>query len=143
IGYSCSAFHTPPECDQIGASGFRGDGGPATSALLAFPWGVAVDASGNVFIADTNNARIRKVTPDGVISTVAGVWPPGFSGDGGPATSAQLNYPQAIAVDVFGNFFIADPQNHRVRKITLDGVIHTIAGNGQSGSRGDGGPATQ
>jgi sugar lactone lactonase YvrE len=145
LTYVCPAFLSPPGpgCDQVGAYGYKGDGMPATSALLFNPWGVAVDSSGNVFIADTNNNRIRKVTSTEVISTVVGTGQSGFSGDGGAATSAQLNYPQAIAVDVFGNLFIADSQNHRVRKVTPDGVIHTIAGNGQSGSSGDGGPAIQ
>jgi hypothetical protein len=145
LTYVCPAFHHPPDvaCDQVGAYGFKGDGGPATSALLFNPWGVAVDTSGNVFIADTNNARIRKVTPDGVISTVAGMWPLGFSGDGGPATLAQLNQPQAVAVDANGNLFIADWGNHRIRKVTPAGMIYTIAGSGQSGFSGDGGPATQ
>jgi sugar lactone lactonase YvrE len=151
ITYNCSAFHTAPDCPQIGAYGFKGDGGPATSALLFNPGGIAVDATGNLFMADTNNNRIRKVTRDGVISTVAGNGQPGFSGDGGPATAAELNQPEAVAVDAVGNLFIADWGNHRIRKVirpavsvpSEPGLIFTIAGNGQSGFSGDGGPATQ
>ncbi len=100
-----------------GTGGFGGDGGPATSAQLNFPTGVAVDSSGNLFIADTGNDRIRKVDTSGNISTVAGTGTPGFSGDGGPATSAQLNFPAGIAVDSSGNLFIADAENHRIRKV--------------------------
>jgi hypothetical protein len=97
--------------------GFSGDGGPATSAQLNHPTGVAVDTAGYLFIAELSNARIRKVTPGGVISTVAGSETYGFSGDGGPATSAQLNAPIGVAVDTAGNLFIADRNNHRVRKV--------------------------
>ncbi len=125
-----------------GPEGFAGDGGPATSAKLYFPQGVAVDASGNLFIADTENERIRKVTPDGMISTVAGNGTWGFSGDGGPATAAQLNSPTGVAVDAAGSLFIADQHNLRIRRVTPDGVISTVAGNGAYGFSGDGGPAT-
>jgi NHL repeat len=93
-----------------GISGFSGDGGPATAAQLNFPTAVAVDASGNLFIADQGNYRVRKVTPGGVISTVAGNGTGGFGGDAGPATAARLNSPSAVAVDGAGNLFIADPQ---------------------------------
>ncbi len=110
------------------SSGFSGDGGPATSAQLFNPTGVAVDAAGNLFIADFNNNRIRKVTPAGVISTVAGNGSQGFSGDGGPATSAQLSGPESVAVDAAGNLFIADRYNDRIRKVTPDGIISTVAG---------------
>ncbi len=119
-----------------------GDGGPATRARLSNPTGVAVDTAGNLFIADAENNRIRKVTPGGVISTVAGNGNRGFSGDGGPATSAQLYRPRGVAVDSAGNLFIADGWNYRVRKVTPDGVISTVAGNGRPGFSGDGGPAT-
>ncbi len=125
-----------------GTGGFRGDGGPATSAQLDSPSGVAVDTAGNLFIADTSNQRVRKVTPGGVISTVAGIGTGGFRGDGGPATSAMLNYPQGVAVDTAGNLFIADTFNQRVRKVTPGGVISTVAGIGTKGFSGDGGPAT-
>src|SRR6266850_560321 len=124
-----------------GRSGFSGDGGPAASAQINDPRGVAVDRSGNVFIADAGNERIRVVTPDGIMNTVAGSGP-GFGGDGGAATSAELNYPGGAAVDAAGNVFIADTRNHRIRKVTPGGIITTIAGNGATGFGGDGGPAT-
>jgi sugar lactone lactonase YvrE len=125
-----------------GAAGFSGDGDPATSAQLYGPTGVAVDAAGNLYIADSSNNRIRKVTPGGVITTVAGNGSAGFSGDGGPATSAQLAHPNDIAVDTAGNLFIVDTNNNRIRKVTPGGVITTVAGNGSVGFSGDGGPAT-
>jgi sugar lactone lactonase YvrE len=125
-----------------GELGFSGDGGPATSAQLNSPTGVAVDAAGNLYIADSLNQRVRKVTPDGLINTVAGNGALGFSGDGGPATSAQLNSPEGIAVDSAGNLYIVDSFNQRVRKVSPSGVISTVAGNGASGFSGDGGPAT-
>src|SRR5262249_41105217 len=96
-----------------GLPGFSGDGGPATAAQLNFPSGIAVDASGNLVIADQSNNRIRKVTPNGVISTVAGNGATGFSGDGGPATAARLNFPRAVAVDRSGNLIIGDSSNNR------------------------------
>jgi len=107
-----------------------GDGGPATAAILNRPAGVAVDASGALFVADTRNNRIRKVSPDGIISTVAGNGTYGFSGNGGPATSATLEYPAGVAVDPFGNLFIADYNNGEIRKVSASGIITTIAGPG-------------
>jgi uncharacterized protein (TIGR03437 family) len=125
-----------------GTHGFSGDGGPATSAELYTPSGVAVDAAGNLFIADTNNCRIRKVTPEGTISTVAGNGTRGYSGDFGPATSAELHFPSGVAVDGAGNLFIGDTNNSRIRKVTPQGTISTVAGSGTAGFKGDGGPAT-
>jgi hypothetical protein len=134
-----------------GVTGFSGDGGPATLASLnptsvSLPaTSVAVDASGNLFIADTGNNRIRKVSASGIISTVAGNGVAGFSGDGGPAISASLNFsgfPGAVAVDAFGNLFIADTGNNRIRRVSASGIITTVAGNGIYSSFGDGGPAT-
>ena len=125
-----------------GAFGFSGDGGPATSASLASPYGVAVDGAGKLYIADRINNRIRQVTPDGKIATVAGNGTQGFSGDGGPATSASLNQPTGVAVDRFGNLYIGEQYNNRIRKVTPDGNISTVAGDGTQGFSGDGGPAT-
>jgi sugar lactone lactonase YvrE len=119
-----------------------GDGGPATSAWLRWPTGIAMDASGNLFIAADFSNRIRKVAPNGIISTIAGTGGAGFMGDGGPATAALLNGPKGVAVDKTGNIFIADSNNNRIRKITPNGVISTFAGNGIGGLSGDGGPAT-
>jgi sugar lactone lactonase YvrE len=124
-----------------GTAGFSGDGGPATSAELYTPYSVAVDASGNLFIADSGNALIRKVSAGGIITTVAGTESQVFSGDGGPATSAALNGPRGVAVDAFGNIFIGDSGSSRVRKVSSSGIITTIAGNGTPGLSGDGGPA--
>jgi sugar lactone lactonase YvrE len=124
-----------------GTPGYGGDGGPATSAQLNEPWGVAVDSAGNLFIADLVNNRIRKVTTDGVIHTVAGMGAAGYSGDGGPATMAQLNYPVGVTVDSSGNLFIADSGNNRVRKVATGGTIGTVVGNGVPGFVGDGAAA--
>src|SRR5271157_2356151 len=123
-----------------GMQGFSGDGGPATSASLTYPAGVAVDPAGNLYIADSYNNRIRKVS-GGTITTVAGNGAYGFSGDGGPATSASLYWPQGVAVDSAGNLYIADTGNQRIRKVS-GGTITTVAGNGAYRYSGDGGPAT-
>jgi uncharacterized protein (TIGR03437 family) len=129
-----------------GTPGYSGDNGPAASAQLSNPSGIAVDSAGNIYFADTGNQSIRKIS-NGVITTVAGNGTAGFSGDNGPATSAQLNLqsgarlPGGIAVDAAGNLFIADSGNQRVRKVA-NGVITTIAGTGTPGFSGDGGPAT-
>jgi uncharacterized protein (TIGR03437 family) len=117
-----------------GTTGFSGDGGPATSAQLNLSYGVAgitVDAEGNVYIPDVGNNRIRKVSK-GVITTVAGTGASGFSGDNGPAPSARLSLPKAVAVDASGNLYIADAGNGRIRKVS-NGVITTIAGGGVGG----------
>jgi RHS repeat-associated protein len=126
-----------------GSTGYSGDGGLATAARLNRPYGVAVDADGNLFIADTHNHRVRRVSTDGIITTVAGTGVYGYSGDGAPATEAQLNWPRSVAVDADGNLFIADTSNHRVRRVSADGLIITVAGNGQSGTGADGVPATE
>jgi sugar lactone lactonase YvrE len=125
-----------------GQNGFSGDGGLASKARLAFPFDVAADAAGNVLIAATDNNRVRKVSPAGMISTVAGTGKAGFSGDGGPATAAGMN-PWTLALDGAGNLFIGDSGNYRVRKVSPDGLITTVVGTGKQGFSGDGGPATE
>jgi RHS repeat-associated protein len=125
-----------------GSAGFAGDGGPATSAQLNLPFGVAVGADGSVFIADTVNSRIRRVAPDGVITTLAGTGDADFGGDNGPAVMAMLSLPQGVAVAADGSVMIADSGNNRVRRVLSNGTIVTVAGTGSSGSGGDGGPAT-
>ncbi len=125
-----------------GERDFSGDGGPATDASLNFPFGVATDGNGNIYIADRSNNRIRKVDASGTISTVAGNGERDFSGDGGPATSAGLDLPWGIAVDGEGILYIADELNDRVRKVDSSGIISTVAGNGIRDFSGDGGPAT-
>jgi sugar lactone lactonase YvrE len=123
-----------------GLSGYRGDGGPATEALLvAGPIRIAIDRSDSLYIADF--CRVRKVNRQGTITTVAGTGACGFGGDGGPATAAQINE-QGLGTDAAGNLYIADTQNSRIRRVTPDGIIRTVAGNGTAGDAGDGGPAT-
>ena len=126
-----------------GVPGYLGDAGPVVDAQLDQPMGVAVDAAGNVLVADLSN-RIRKITPDGVITTVAGSGIAGFAGDGGPATDAQLNHPTGVIVDATGGILVADQHNNRIRRVDASGTITTVAGTGFAGHRvGDGGPALQ
>jgi hypothetical protein len=125
-----------------GTSGFSGDGGPATAAKLFNPISVSVTADGGFLIADLDGQRVRKVSPSGTITTVAGDGTPGFSGDGGPATAAQLNSPSAVVATADGGFLIADRRNFRVRRVSPSGTITTVAGDGTQGFSGDGGPAT-
>jgi sugar lactone lactonase YvrE len=122
-----------------GTTGYGGDGGAATAASLFFPFGVAVDSSGNIFIADSGNQRVRRIDlATGIITTIAGTGTLGYGGDGGPATAAELFAPDAVAVDATGRLFIADSQNNRVRQVDLaSGVITTVAGNGTFGFSGD------
>ncbi len=127
----------------IGASGYGGDGGPATSALLNASWGVTVDAFGYLYIADTFNHCIREVQPGtGTISTIAGTGVAGYNGDGDQATTAWLNAPYAVAFDAAHNMYIPDSANNRVRMVNQSGVISTFAGNGAIGFSGDGAAAT-
>ena len=128
-----------------GEAGFSGDGGPATEARLSWPLGVFLDAGGNMFIADTENYRIRRVDGQtGIITTVAGTGEAGFSGDGGPATEAKFGWLNHVFVGPGGDLFITDQLNSRVRRVDgQTGIITTVAGTGEKGSSGDGGPATE
>ena len=122
--------------------GITGDGGPATAAFLSRPYGVAVDAVGNIYVADCNNNRIRKIDTAGIIHTIAGNGTSGYTGDWGQATAMELSYPRAVAVDTAGNIFIADVGNNKVEKVTPSGIMTTIAGISIAGFSGDGGPAS-
>ena len=126
----------------MGSGSFTGDGGQATAAEFYFPFDVEFGASGNLYIVDEGNERIRKVNSLGIVSTVVGNGVAGYTGDNVPATTSALWSPTAIAVDKFGNMFIADDDNYRIRKVNTLGIITTIAGNGTSGLLGNGGPAT-
>ena len=126
-----------------GTSGNTGDGAPATAAKIAEPDGCAFDVNGNFYFTTVANDRLRKVTPFGIISTICGTGTSGYNGDGIAATNAQLNSPVGIAIDKFGNIYIAAGNNNRVRKIdAITGIISTIAGNSTLGFSGDNGPAT-
>ena len=113
-----------------GAAGYSGDGAAANAALLSNPSGIAVDAVGNVFIADRGNHRVRRIDASGIITTAAGTGTSGYSGDGGLATAAQLSMPSAVAIDPAGNLLIADQDNERIRRVTPAGTISTVAGGG-------------
>ncbi|MFA6054869.1 MAG: PKD domain-containing protein [Thermodesulfovibrionales bacterium] len=125
-----------------GNAGYSGDGSLAVQASLNDPYGIAVDSSGNIYIADRGNNRIRKVDTSGIISTVAGNGNAGYSGDGSLAIQASLNGPYGIAIDNSGNIYIADRGNNRIRKVDTSGIITSVAGNGNAGYSGDGGRAT-
>jgi uncharacterized protein (TIGR03437 family) len=125
-----------------GTAGYSGDGGQATAAQLDSPMGLAFDSNKNLYIADADNNVIRKVTPAGVISTIAGTGEPGGSGDGQQATKATLFFPSGVAVDKSGTVYIADQLNSKIRMVNSAGVISTFAGTGQLGYGGDNGPAT-
>jgi sugar lactone lactonase YvrE len=139
----------PGAITTIAGGGRRhGDRGPATKAQFCGPGDATLDSAGNMYIADggaycngPGGNTVRKIDADGVITTVAGSGSPGFSGDGGPATSAELNLPVAVAVDRKGNLYITDWNNYRIRKVDTKGTITTIAGTGEKGYSGDGGPA--
>lgn len=125
-----------------GTGGFSGDGGQATSARLTTPTRVAITPDGSLVIADAGNNRVRRVSPDGTITTIAGNGTAAFGGDGGLATAASLRLPHAVAVDGEGVLYIADARNNRVRRVGPDGMIRTVAGTGVAGFGGDGGPGT-
>ncbi len=124
-----------------GGSGSSGDGGPATTAHVFQPFGVAADPAGNVYVAESPSNKVRKITPAGIISTFAGTGVSGFSGDGAAATVALLSNPAGVATDNAGNVYIADQFNYRIRKVSSAGIITTIIGDGTPGYTGDGGPA--
>jgi sugar lactone lactonase YvrE len=126
-----------------GTAGYSGDDGPATAASLNYPYDVAVGADGSIYIADWYNHCVRKVSPGGVITTVAGTGTPGYSGDGEPATGAQLNAPAGVTLGRDESLYIADEYNHRVRRVAPTGIISTVAGNGAHAYSGDGGPAAE
>ncbi|QWV93144.1 putative Ig domain-containing protein [Geomonas oryzisoli] len=126
----------------VGWWGSTGDGGPATAASLTFPSGIAVDQAGNVFIADESNHKIRMVGTNGIITTVMGTGEPGFNGDGLNPAMTQLQYPRGVAFDQQGRLLIVDSNNNRIRRIDTVGTVSTVAGNGDWGFSGDGGPAT-
>ncbi|WAK01496.1 NHL domain-containing protein [Methylobacter sp. YRD-M1] len=125
-----------------GTSKFSGDGGSAAQAGLNYPVGLAVAADGSLYMAELFESRVRRVGPDGIISTVAGNGTAGFSGDSGPATQASLHWPVDIAIGADGSLYISDSSNHRIRRVGPDGIISTVAGIGSYGFKGDGGPAS-
>jgi len=134
-------FSTPVIITVAGGAGALGDNGAARDALLFTPAGAVLDGAGNFYFADSDHHRIRKITPAGVISTVAGNGTGGFSGDGGDARNAQLRNPQGLALDAAGNLVIADTNNNRIRRVNASGTIQTIAGSGVRSFSGDGGAA--
>ena len=138
-----SAPRTVYRIETVAGSSLIGDGGPAMAAQISNAQGIALDRLGNVYLSDTDNHRIRRVSTSGVITTVAGTGAPGFGGDGGAATAAQLNTPYGVAVDLSGNLYIADLGNQRVRCVSPDGAIRTVAGDGRKAASADGIPALQ
>ena len=126
-----------------GEHGFGGDGGPATEAQFGRAHSIVLDEVGNIYVTDRDNNRIRRIDPDGIITTIAGTGERGFAGDGGPATEAQFNRLYGLALDGTGNLYVADRWNNRIRRIDPEGIVTTFAGNGEWGTGGDGGPATE
>ncbi len=145
--YSCQIRRVGPDgiistVAGNGAPGYSGDGGLATQAQLNGPMGVATGPDGSLYIADSGNGRIRRVDPNGIISTVAGNGTYGYGGDGGPAIDAALAHPKTVAVGPDGSLYIGDTVNNRIRRVGPDGIITTVAGDGNGGYNGDGGLAT-
>jgi sugar lactone lactonase YvrE len=126
-----------------GEAGYSGDGGPATEATFVQPRDTAVGPDGSIYVTDTRNHVVRRIDPDGIVSTFAGTGEAGFGGDGGPATEAQLTWPHDVTVDSAGNVYITDSNNHRIRLVDTNGVITTIAGTDVRGYNGDGIPAVE
>src|SRR3954452_299511 len=139
-----SAATAPGQVIQTFAGGAANDGRPATQIALAVPLGAAVDASGNIYIAEALMNRVRRVSAtSGIVTTVAGTGAAGFSGDGGPAAAATMSTPSAVAFDRAGNLYIIDSDNHRIRRVdAASQLITTFAGGGSPGVLGEGGPAT-
>lgn len=129
-------------CGTFCTGGYAGDNGPATSALLDGPSSVSASSDGSIYIADSNNSRIRRIGPTGTITTVAGTGSFGFKGDGGPATAAELGYPSSVFVAPSGTLYVGDTYNNRIRSVSTTGTITTIAGSGSPGYSGDGLRAT-
>src|SRR5580692_5840541 len=138
-----AAWSQPYSISTVAGTDRLLDGHTANTAPLRAPIAVAVDASGNLYIADAQDNRIRKVDTSGVISTYAGTGVPGYNGDRIKATTAELGFPSSLAIDAGGNLYVADAINSRVRMISPDGTIDTVAGNGSPGILGDNGPAVQ
>jgi hypothetical protein len=127
---------------SLEGNGEAGDGGPATAATFTSPGGTVEDSHGDTFIADTEDNVIREITPDGMIHRFAGTGEEGNSGLGGPATAAELDFPQDVAVNAAGDVFFSDSYNNRVDEVLPDGTLRAVAGNGTAGYSGDGGPAS-
>src|SRR4051812_19701377 len=123
--------------ETVAGSANLGDGGPATAAQFGAIQGIALDRWGDLYVADTDGHRVRKINPAGIVATIAGTGAPGFSGDGGPASAAQLNLPYGLTVDLAGYLYIADLGNQRIRRVSPDGTIATVAGNGRKASGPD------
>ncbi|MCD6012474.1 MAG: hypothetical protein K0Q79_2336 [Flavipsychrobacter sp.] len=141
-GYIYTVAGTGFGAGSAAAGAYTGDGGPATAADLNGPFAIAIDASGNIIFADGYNHVVRKVSTSGIITTIAGKPTAGYSGDGGPATAAELNNPVGLAIDAAGNLYIADNHNNVIRMVNTAGIISTVIGNGTPAFSGDGGPAT-